>query len=249
MRRIRIAGLLSAFFTLTAVPFHALAASPNDYIRLPIVEEGEREIDLKSGIQRNRDGQSELAHSLGLGMGVNRWWFTELYAKYKREPGDSLSFDAWEIENRFQLTETGKYPVDLGFLLEIERPTDRTEGYETTYGPMLQKEWGLVQLNTNLFIQKHIKARDSFATEMLYQAQIKYRQSQSLEWGAQAFGSVGQWNDWTNHSLQEHKLGPALFGKVKIQGKQAFKWNAAYLVGTTNATPSKTLRFQGEYEF
>ena len=132
-------GLLCLFVGASAI------AGPNDYIRTPTVEYGEREIDFKIGSQRNRDGSSEAATSIGYGFTPKTWWFTEFYAKYAKPPGESQTFDAWEWENRFQLTETGKYPVDVGFLLEIERPKDRTEGYEITYGPMFQAEWGKLQ--------------------------------------------------------------------------------------------------------
>lgn len=247
MRQLTYAGLAIALCgQLITTHVHA---GPNDYVRTPIVEEGEKEIDFKTGIQNNRDGTSEAATSLGFGWGATSWWFTEVYAKYKREPGESNSFDAIEWENKFQLTETGKYPVDVGFLLEIERPQDRSEGYELTYGPMFQAEWGKVQGNFNLFVQRHVKATTAFATELQYQAQLKYRQSEQFEWGAQAFGSLGQWDDWSAGSLQEHKIGPALFGKIKTGTKQAIKWNAALLYGLTDATPSSTLRFQAEYEF
>ncbi len=224
-------------------------AGPNDYIRTPIVEYGEREIDLKIGSQRNTDGSSESATSIGYGFTPKTWWFTEFYAKYAKPPGESQHFDAWELENRLQLTDTGQYPVDVGFLLEIARPQDRTEGYETTYGPMFQAEWGKVQGNFNIFIQNHVRATERFDTEMLYQMQIKYRDSAKLEWGAQAFGNVGQWNRWSSASKREFKVGPALFGKLKTGTKKAISWNAAVLIGTTNATPSTTLRAQIEYEF
>jgi hypothetical protein len=79
--------------------------------------------------------------------------------------------------------------------------------------------------------------------------QIKYRNSEQLEWGAQGFGNVGQWDRWNSASKQEFKVGPALFGKIKMATKEAIKWNAALLVGTTNATPNTTLRIQTEYEF
>lgn len=121
-------------------------AGPNDYIRTPIVVYGEREIDFKFGSQRNLEESSESATSIGYGFTPKPWWFTEFYAKYAKPPGESQSFDAWEWENRFQLTETGRYPVDVGFLLEIERPKNRTEGYEITYGPMFQAEWGQILL-------------------------------------------------------------------------------------------------------
>lgn len=255
MRKIHFAGaslaLCSAMTTgLAASMAHA---GPNDYVRTPTVEQGEKEIDFKWGTQKNKDGSREAATSIGLGYGVNNWWFTEFYAKYKKAPGEANAFDAWEWENRFQLTETGQYPVDVGFLLEIERPTDRSEGYEITYGPLFQTEWGKVQANFNLLVQKHVKASAPFDTELHYQGQIKYRQSEQLEWGAQALGSWGQWNRWSPTAQQEHKIGPALFGKIRMNSAQgsreAIKWNAALLHGTTAGTAQTTFRLQTEYEF
>jgi hypothetical protein len=236
-------------FALAILFSHAAMAEPNDYIRLPIVEYGEREIDFKSGIQRNRDGTTESAHSIGYGTTPSAWWFTELYGKYARAPGESTRFDAWEWENRFQLTETGRYPIDLGLLLEIERPRDRSEGYEFTFGPLLQTEWGNVQANANVLLRRHLKAAEQFDRELLFQMQLKYRQSRELEWGLQGFGNVAQWNHWLPASQQEFKIGPALFGKIKTGTKQAFKWNAAILTGTTTASPHTTFRLQAEYEF
>ena len=240
-------GLLGVL--MSAMPVASAIAGPNDYIRLPTVESGEREIDFKYGQQRNRDGSTEAANSLGYGVGVNNYWFTEIYAKYKQAPGESTTFDAWECENRFQLTETGQYAVDVGFLLEIERPLDRTEGYEVTWGPLFQKEWGRWQGNFNVLVQQHVLADAKFDTELLYQAQLKYRAQEKLEWGMQAFGNLGQWDNWRASALQEHKIGPAMFGKFKTGMKQAIKWNAAWLFGLTDATPGTTLRLQTEYEF
>jgi len=42
-------------------------AGPNDYIRTPTVEYGEREIDIKNGVHKNRDGTTESANSIGFG--------------------------------------------------------------------------------------------------------------------------------------------------------------------------------------
>jgi hypothetical protein len=226
-----------------------IQAAPNDYVHTPIVEEGEREIDFKWGAEKNKDGTSGTGTSIGLGWGATSWWFTELYGKWHREPSQSAGFDAWEWENRFQLTPTGKYPLDLGILVEVERPKDRSEGYELTYGPLLQSEWGLVQGNLNLLWQKHVRATDSFDTELHYEMQLKYRASQRFEWGAQGFGSFGPWDHWAPASQQEHKYGPAVFGKLRTGPGRALTYNAALLFGTTSATPRTTLRAQVEYEF
>jgi hypothetical protein len=227
----------------------ALRAEPNDYVHSPIVEEGEKEIDFKWGVEKHRHMPSSTATSIGFGWGATSHWFTELYGKWHREPGESSGFDAWEWENSFQLTETGKYPVDLGFLFEIERPKDRSEGYELTYGPLLQKEWGPIQGNLNLLWQKHVRATEPFETELHYQLQLKYRAAEKFEWGAQGFGSLGQWDHWAPSSGQEHQFGPAIFGKVRTGTKQAIAYNAALLFGVTSASPKSAVRVQAEYEF
>jgi hypothetical protein len=84
---------------------------------------------------------------------------------------------------------------------------------------------------------------------LLFQLQLKYRNSEQLEWGVQGFGNVGRWNQWNSSGQQEFKIGPALFGKVRTGLKEAVKWNAGLMAGTTSVTPKMTLRFQAEYEF
>ena len=81
------------------------------------------------------------ASSIGFGYGVTQRWFTELYRKYEGSTGEGTHFDAWEWENKFQLTETGQYPVDVGFIVELERPKNRNEGNEVRFGPLFQTEF------------------------------------------------------------------------------------------------------------
>jgi hypothetical protein len=243
------AGALAALALSCLVCVRPAAAGPSDYVVTPDVEEGEREIDFKAGTRRLPDGTRESAWSIGLGYGATSWWFTELYAKWHHEPGDRSTFDAWEWENKFQLTETGRYPVDVGLLLEIERPKDRSEGYEYRWGPLLQSEFGRWQANLNLLIEKHIRAAEPQKAELGYQWQMKYRWKPSIEAGLQGFGSVGPWSDWAPSKEQSHIAGPALFGRVRVGEHQAIKYNAGLLFGLNDASPRHTLRVQAEYEF
>ena len=49
--------------------------------------------------------------------------------------------DAIEWENKlFQLTETGKYPIDVGFIMEFELPRDRSEGNEFPFGLSIRRD-------------------------------------------------------------------------------------------------------------
>ncbi len=246
---IRAGALAALACNFLALPVTA-SAGPSEYVISPIVEEGEREIDFKSGTAKNRDGTRESQYSLGLGWGVNSRWFTEVYAIWHKTPGVPSSFDAWEWENKFQLTETGKYPVDIGLLFEVERLKDRSEGYEYRWGPLFEADLTpTIQANLNLLFEKHVRATAAGKAELGYQWQLKYRWRPELEFGMQGFGDVGGWNHWEPHSEQPHRAGPAVFGKLRVGQKQVVKYNAALLFGMTDAAPRHTLRVQAEYEF
>ncbi len=114
MKKITIALSLSILASS-----HAIAGSA-DYVYMPNVEYGEKEVDFKSGTAKQPDGTRTTVNSLGLGYGATEYWFTEIYLKHEREGGNGLTIAEWE--NKFQLTETGKYPVDIGLITEIGHP-------------------------------------------------------------------------------------------------------------------------------
>ncbi len=232
----------------------AVLADPAGYIKLPAIEYGEREIEVKYGSSKLGEGEGrESAGTFGFGYGVTPTWFTEAYLKYKKALDDRSRFDAVEWENKFLLTETGKYPVDVGFFVEIEVPRARSEGYELRLGPLFQVETGNMQLNGNFFLKRQYHSESAPAeapvTEFHYQAQLKYRYQRELEFGIQALGELGRWNHWDKHEMQNHRVGPAIFGKLPLGGREAIRYDAAWLFGATKASPDSTVRLQLEYEF
>ena len=240
----------TAYAVLAAVlPLSAIAVGPADYVFMPGVEYGEREIDFKFGSQK-KTGEDRLgAASLGFGYGVTQRWFTEFYQKYERTGGEGTHVDAWEWENKFQLTEPGEYPIDSGFIIEVERAKDRTEGYEARFGPLFQTEMGKFQLNGNPLFERHYRAETQERTEFGYQWQIKYRWQQQFEFGLQGFGELGKWNRWDTADQRSHRVGPAVFGKIPLGNRQAIRYNAAWLLGASTNAPRQTFRMQVEYEF
>lgn len=225
------------------------SAEPADYVYTPDVTYGEREIDFKIGTLKQPNTDRESAASIGFGYGVTQNWFTEVYVKYKRENGEGTFRDAFEWENKLQLTEPGKYPVDMGFILEIERPADHSEGYEVKFGPLFQTEFGKTQVNTNLLFKRNYQADFTNRMQLGYQWQVKYRWLQQFEFGAQGFGEVGDWDKWADRDQQSHRYGPAIFGKIPVGDRKAIKYNLAYLIDASSVTRSNTVRAQVEYEF
>ena len=239
----------TAFLGLGAILFTTPAfAGPSDYVYVPGVEYGEREIDFKYGAASKSGESTAQAASLGVGYGLMPNWFTEFYLKYERE-GQKTRFDALEWENKFQLTETGKYPVDVGLITEFEWPRNRSEGYEFRFGPLFQTELGRWQLNANLLLTNISRADEDNGTFIGYQWQVKYRWQQALEFGLQGFGDMGRWNNWAAADDQDHRFGPAVFGKFNLGNRQAIVYNAALLFGVTSAAADRIWRLQVEYEY
>ena len=234
---------------LLALESPLAAAGPADYVFTPNVEYGEREIDFKIGTAKSSDENRFSAASLGFGYGLSERWFTELYVKYDKEAGESTRFDAFEWENRFQLTEQGRFPFDLGFVIELERPRDRAEGYEMRLGPLFQTDYDRWQFNFNVLLERHFRSEEAESTELGYQWQVRYLSSTSVDLGIQGFGELGKWNDWAPAREQNHRAGPAMFGKLNLNGRNVVKYNAAVLFGLTSGAPDHTFRAQVEYEF
>jgi hypothetical protein len=243
-----IIGLRAVAALAGALAAGSACAGPADYVYVPAVEYGEREIDFKYGAAGKSNEPSQQAASLGLGYGATQWWFTEFYVKGERE-GARSRYDAIEWENKFQLTETGRYPVDVGLILEFELPHDRTEGNEFRFGPLFQTEFDLVQVNFNPLLTNVARAVEGNGTFFGYQWQAKYRWREAFEFGAQGFGEMGRWNQFLPTSEQSHRAGPAIFGKVRLGGRDAIAWNAAVLFGLTAGSPDCNVRLQTEYEF
>jgi hypothetical protein len=62
-------------------------------------------------------------------------------------------------------------------------------------------------------------------------------------------GELGTWDNWAKQAEQNHRIGPAVFGKLPLASGQAIKYNAAWLIGITPVAPAYTFRTQLEYEF
>ncbi|MDP2804947.1 MAG: hypothetical protein Q8O24_03305 [Gallionellaceae bacterium] len=237
-------------FSIASLHASLTLAGPADYVYTPTVEQGEKELDFKYGTAQQKDGTQRQAVSLGIGYGANEYWFTEVYFKQKNYDGQIVNLAEWE--NKFQLTETGKYFLDVGLIVELEAPINSSsEPKEIKIGPLLQKEIGKLQLNANFLFERAFGTVDEsgYSTECGYQWQAKYRLQPSLELGLQGMGELGKWDNWDAASQQNHRMGPAVFGKFSLGNKQAIKYNAAWLFGASNVAPSNTVRMQLEYEF
>lgn len=226
-------------------------AGPADYVYTPKVEKGEWELEVIHGTGNLPAGGQSSVTSVSVGYGATENWFTAVYLKRSQIAGKQSNFAEWE--NKLQLVEHGAYPVDLGLLTELEVPLAGGGPVEAKFGPLLQSEFGKLQLNGNLVFEHVFGQVDehgaSIKTELGYQWQAKYHWQPLFGFGLQGMGEVGQWDRWDSSANQNHRAGLMMFGKVKLDDETAVKYNAAALFGVSDAAPNQTYRMQLEYEF
>ena len=252
MRRPAALLLLALLFALLGSA-GAARADPNDYVLTLDIVGGEHEIETKLGAAaRARDGTpAGEAAALGVGYGVGYRWFTEAYVQFANASAGATGggLDACSWENVVRFSEPGQWPVDLGAMVEIERPRAGSQGWSITAGPLLQTDLGQVQLNANVLLTRIVDGQPFEATQLSYQFQLRYRSDAALEWGMQALGDLGAWNHWGRPDGQAQRLGPALFGSHRLAPGRDLNYNAALLMGITPGAARATVRAQIEYEF
>ncbi len=241
-------GLL-LLLTLLCSGAHAVDAGI--YVLMPTVNQGEREIDWHSGIESAAArGTGESDSALGLGMGVANRWFAELEIQFRKPAGAATALDAIEWQNTLALAEPNEWPIDVSLALGVERSFVAGEALLLSAGPLLQKDFGRMQANLNLLLDRYLHSMQSQPAQIEYQAQIKYRYHPFFEFGVQAFGTFSSSEQtWASLADEVHRLGPVVLGRISLPGERALGYNAALLVGTTAHTPDRTIRFQLEYEF
>ncbi len=245
-----LAELCLPFALALAAP-NAQAVDASDYLLLPTVMQGEREIDWRTGIaSAGATSSAQTDSALGLGLGVTAHWFTELSVHYGRKQGASPAFKDVAWENILQLAEPGEWPVDVGVAFEVERSSRSHDQLELTGGALLQKEFGLSQANFNILVSHVVEGTEAATTRVHFQWQLKYRYSEPLEFGVQGFDNVSSYRTtWAPYPDEVHRLGPVALGRFKFTRERSLSYNAALLFGTTARSPDRTLRFQLEYEF
>ena len=233
--------LMSAPAQTEAAPFK---------IYSPSVVKGENEIEYRGfrdiDEDESRDGAEK--HKLGIGRGFTDFWFSEIYTVYEKEPGGSNEHEAVEWENRFQLTETGKYWADLGLLVEYEA-TRQGNPDEFVLAPLIEKTFGSWVATGNLFFESEVGSGRSSGTVFAYAARLKYLLHPQFEPALEAFGEPGRINDFGSFNEQEHWAGPAFYGQLGLGNKSKLVYSAAYLFGETSVSSDNRAVLRLEFEF
>jgi hypothetical protein len=220
----------------------------------PLVEQGEFEYEHNGDVtfDRNPYKGNEKSFTNELAYGFTSWWEPELELEtdHQPAPGEHMRFTQLTLENTVQLTEAGEYWANFGFFGEYGQSLRHDQANETTFGPIIQKEWGQTVHTLNLFLEKELgSAQDPGAGYQVHYAwQSKWRLSESFEPGFEVYGAPGRIDRFSGFQDQELRAGPVVYGLIRSLGLGELRYQVGYLTGLTNGTAASTIRWQFEWE-
>ncbi|MFZ6743182.1 hypothetical protein ACO0LC_08165 [Undibacterium sp. JH2W] len=243
---------LTATFSLCLLTAPTAHAGSGYYLVSIYENEGEKTIDFKTWSSFIDNRPTSTVPELGFSYMPNKTWYTEVYASWFRRGAASLANSAWTWQNDFLLTH-GQYPVDLALHTSLNKNTDSSRGVDFEFGPAMQTEFGHLQVNTNLFLERTYRINPATRMQMKYQWQTKYRYRPELEFGVQGFGELGNWDNWSTLALQSHRAGPMVSGTFRLGGtvdsQQALGYEASYVVGKLNTRHAGVFSMRLQYAF
>ncbi len=215
----------------------------------PVVEGGERAVELR--LARDADGDPTRngaeEHKLEVEYAPTDWWLTEALVTVSRDPGGTREATELAWENVLALAPQGKYWADVGVLVEYAhaRRSDGRDALEL--GLLGEKTFGSAILTVNLTAEQALAAGER--AELGYSARLRYHRRAVFEPGVEVFGSVGAWGEFGSLRTNRLQAGPSATGRLRLAGRQALRYDVAWVFGLTPGSPDSTARVQLEYEF
>ena len=243
-----MAGLIGAFGLSQKV-------YAGKHVYSPIVEKGEIEIETTGvyDFDHKKDKNAVQEYKNAIGYGVTDRWATEFYGEFEREPQEdeegntklsSVKFTHLEWENRYQLTEQGKYWLDAGLYFAYEIPVRKKDPGEIEGKILLEKSTQNFMHTANIIFNKEVGGGATEETTAGFAWSSRYRLSEHLQPGFEYWVDFGEMRKHLPYDEQTHQVGPALYGRLTPH----IKYDIGYLFGISQAAPEGELKWVLEYE-
>ncbi len=223
-------------------------------VRVPFVEWRELEFEHNGLVTFGPKGSSTdraQSYTNAIGYGVLPWWEVELEGELASGAGQHLTWAATTIENTFQLTERGKYPVDVGMFVEYSQSTGLPPN-DLTIGPLLHKDFSLFGLDTghtaNFLFSREVGGNASKATGFEFAWQSVAYLHPLFSPGFEYYGLINDLSHAGRYNQQQHYLGPVITGFQSFAPYGKLKFEVGYLAGLTTQTSGGAVRWKLEYE-
>lgn len=245
----RYLKIIVLFMLLAPLASLRALADPGYYVVTAYDNEGQRSVDTRYWTVKTPGSPATLWPEIGVGYGVTSRWYTEVLASYIGTLDTAQKISSLNWQNEILLTR-GQYPFDLALHASLIRTYGYDAGTTFEYGPVLQTEVGRLQINANVFFDRHWSYESpQEPTEVKYQWQLRYHWRPLLNFGLQGFGELGTFDDVSSRANQSHRAGPAIFGSWRMADGHQLMYQLAYLFGKTYGQRGDMFTMRVQYTF
>lgn len=238
----RLPPLLLALALGTGLTSPAMALPIKVYA--PKVEAGVLEVEADT---IHEDDETETRFELGYGL--TRWWRATGVVEVVDTPNAGPRVEAYTVENVVVLPRPAWLPFAWGLYGEYEVGAHGGSADKVELKALFAGEIGKVENRVNLVAEREVGVGAADETEYEYAVQSRYRFSDDFALGLQASGALGSSERFGHLADLEHVIGPIVAGEFHLPGvKSELEFEAAYLVGVTDASPDDVVRLQFEWE-
>jgi len=220
----------------------------------PLVQRDEVEVEYQ--VDYNRDGNPGVnkssKHQFEISYGVTDRWKSAINAVYLDPSASGFAYDRLKWENIYQLFEHGERWLDAGMYFEYQIPDAKKNAPDVAeVKVLLQKAFAAhndippMKHTLNLTLKKELGALATQPTALSYAWQSKWKYTEEIRPGFEAYGSMGPLGNLHSPGQQSHQLGPVFFGEVAHQ----FEYQLGYLFGLTRGSVNGMLKLVVEYKF
>ena len=239
MRAIVLISLVTALIVWTDPP----ARAGDFVVYSPYVVQGQSEIEFRghSYHDGNPDVSGSYEYLFSVAHAFTDWWKPEIYfVDYQRDSGSGQYLKTREFENTFQLTPSGEYWADVGFLASYEYRTQEGHPNIFEFGPLFEKRAGRFAHRLNLIWEKEVGSRAERKYEFRGAYSLSYQWRQDFAPGLEVYYRPAD---------DARQLGPVFYGELASARGSELEYSAGILLGVNRGAPEQTLVFRLEYEF
>lgn len=239
--RIFVTGI--SLLALTAA-FVGTSAHADDFIVYsPYVVAGQSEIEFRGHSYLDSDPAvgGSYEYLLSFAHAFTDWWKPEIYfVDYQRAPGGGQYLKSREFENTLQLTPTGEYWADVGFLASYEYKAQDGQPNEFEFGPLFEKHAGRFVHRLNFIWEKEVGGGASRQYEFRGAYSLSYQWRQAFAPGIEVYYRPAD---------NARQIGPVFYGELASARGSELEYSAGVVFGINRGAPEQTLVFRLEYEF
>jgi hypothetical protein len=229
------------------------AAHAQFVIKNPTVEEGELAIighgSYESALPSGGDPLG-WGHELEVGYGFTDFWKSTLALELKQPVHEELEPTEFKIENYLELVDYAPAHVVLSAFGAVDLGVEEGVANAAKFGPLARFGDDDLSLTLNAIFDKTFgKYRDP-GTGLGYAAQFKFAVIDGISAGAELFGNISDLGDVPSFNDTEFRVGPVLYLSWRDdQNHFGFTGDVGVLLGTTDATPDTTIKWDLELTF